>query len=616
MNSGPMGTEFIFLEEEFEVKRTTISSVIAFAKHCKGKLIASVLFAILSVASGFLPYIGAYQIILLFFNEQASAAGIFKWVLISAVGYFIKLICYGISTTLSHISAYKILETIRIALTDQLMKVPLGQVLSDTAGNLKNIIVDRVETIELPLAHMIPEGISNLVMPLAIFIYLFHMNWMMALATLICIPLGAVVYGGMMNGYNEQYERYMKASDYVNSVIVEYIEGIQVIKAFNRSSGSYEKYRKAVTDFRDFTLAWFDAARGLMNLGGALLPSILVGVLPVGVLLYTQGMMTPAEFTLSIILSMSMISPVSWFTEAVNNYKFIEYAINDVNQILDMPVLENKIVPVRLENYDIALNHVSFAYHPIDDCNKTSENVLEDINLQLPQGCFTALVGPSGSGKSTVARLIARFWEVYSGSITIGGKPIKEIPLSQLSQMISFVTQDNFLFNCSILENIRLGKVDATDEEVYAAAQAANCDEFINKLEKGYHTTAGEAGGKLSGGERQRIALARAILKNAPIVILDEATAFTDPENEAQIQKSIAILTKGKTLLVIAHRLSTIKNADQIVVLQKGQVVAKGTQQDLLVESELYRKMWQAHIGAKNWAAATSQEEDAYVSNC
>ena len=281
-----------------------------------------------------------------------------------------------------------------------------------------------------------------------------------------------------------------------------------------------------------------------------------------------------------------------------------------------MPVLENKIVPVRLENYDIALNHVSFAYHPIDDCNKTSENVLEDINLQLPQGCFTALVGPSGSGKSTVARLIARFWEVSSGSITIGGKPIKEIPLSQLSQMISFVTQDNFLFNCSILENIRLGKVDATDEEVYAAAQAANCDEFINKLEKGYHTTAGEAGGKLSGGERQRIALARAILKNAPIVILDEATAFTDPENEAQIQKSIAILTKGKTLLVIAHRLSTIKNADQIVVLQKGQVVAKGTQQDLLVESELYRKMWQAHIGAKNWAAATSQEEDAYVSNC
>lgn len=238
---------------------------------------------------------------------------------------------------------------------------------------------------------------------------------------------------------------------------------------------------------------------------------------------------------------------------------------------------------------------------------ESGKQVLSHINLKIPEGKFTALVGPSGGGKSTIARLIARFWDVNDGKITIGGVDIRSMPLAQLADIVSFVTQDNFLFNCSIKENIRLGNPDATDEEVYAAAKAACCDEFIQKLDNGYDTMAGDAGNRLSGGEKQRISIARMILKNAPIVILDEATAFTDQENEEKIQQSIAALTKGKTLLVIAHRLSTIKNADQIIVLQNGQVENTGTHQQLLDGDSLYRDMWEAHIGAQNWSAGSGK---------
>ena len=236
------------------------------------------------------------------------------------------------------------------------------------------------------------------------------------------------------------------------------------------------------------------------------------------------------------------------------------------------------------------------------------ENVIHDVNLAIPEGAFYALVGPSGGGKSTLARLVARFWDPTEGAIQIGGVNIKDIPLTELADQVSFVTQDNFLFNCSILENIRLGNPQATDEQVLEAARKAQCDEFINKLEQGYQSSAGEAGDRLSGGERQRIAIARAILKNAPIVILDEATSFTDPENEAKIQEAIAELTRGKTLLVIAHRLSTIKNADRILLIEKGRIAQSGTHEELLESSDLYRDMWQAHIGAKKWSVGLRGE--------
>lgn len=588
-------------------QKGTFASIYSFAGQAKGKMTASILCAIISVAGGLLPYLGVYRIILIFFDGDPSMDQIMPCTLLCAGGYLVKQLFHGISTSLSHISAYHILENIRLALAEKMMRSPLGYVLSETAGNLKSVIVDRVETIELPLAHMIPEGISNLLLPVCVFAYLLIMNWKIALAALICVPVGAAVYAVMMRNYNSQYDKYMKSSNHVNSVIIEYTEGIQVIKAFNQSTDSYRKYTDSVKDFKEFTLDWFRSTWGLMNLGAAILPSTLLGVLPVGILLYLSDELTPAEFTLAIILSMSVIGPVSWFNNAVNDFKSIQYAIKDVNAVLDVPELEESETPVNLKNYQIELNDVNFSYNDKDG------DVLHGLSLVIPEGSFTALVGPSGGGKSTVARLIARFWDVTGGKITIGGKDIRDIPFEQLSQTISYVSQDNFLFNCSLFENIRIGKPDAADGEVRAAARAAQCDEFIARLEKGWDTPAGEAGGRLSGGERQRIAIARAILKNAPIVILDEATAFTDPENEAQLQESIAALTKGKTLLVIAHRLSTIKEADNIVLLKDGKVLAQGRQEQLLDSSPLYREMWNAHIGAKNWSATSGGNLKEYL---
>lgn len=578
-------------------KHGTLRTIFHFAQECKGKLLFSILCAILSVGGGLVPYWGVYRIILLFFEGTPAAGPILSWAGVCVGGYAAKLLFYGISTTLSHRSAYQILESLRLAMTGRLMEAPLGVVLGNTAGRLKNIIVDRVETIELPLAHMIPEGISNLLLPVAVFAYMLFLDWRMALASLVCVPLGAIVYAVMMKNYNSQYAAYMEASNHVNSVIVEYVEGIEVIKAFNQSSSSYEKFSGAVRSFKEFTLAWFQSTWKLMNLGGAILPTTLLGILPIGMLLYIEGSLTPAEMTLCMILSLSVVAPVTWFTIAVNDWKSIEYAIRDVNGLLTLPVLPDAASPVTLSSYDVELRDVSFRYNDKDG------DVLHGIDLCLPSGSFTALVGPSGGGKSTVARLIARFWDVGGGTVAIGGADIRKIPLGQLSGLISFVAQDNFLFNCSLLENIRLGRPAASDEEVYAAARAARCEEFIARLEHGWDTPAGEAGGRLSGGERQRIAIARAILKNAPIVILDEATAFTDPENEDKLQRSIAALTKGKTLLVIAHRLSTVMKADQIVLLDQGRVAAKGKQEELLANSPLYRTMWNAHIGAKAWAA-------------
>lgn len=580
-------------------KKGTFSSVLSFAGQHRWKMIISVILAICSVVGGLLPYLGVYRIILLFFAENPFMGQVFPWIGLCAAGYVIKQVFHGLSTTFSHISAYHILENIRLALSEKLMRMPLGDTLSRTAGEWKSVIVDRVETIELPLAHMIPEGISNLLLPTCVFAYLLVMDPLLALSALVCVPIGGIVYGIMMKNYSSQYDKYMKASNHVNSVIVEYTEGIQVIKAFNQSTGSYQKYADSVEDFKNFTLDWFRSTWGLMNLGAAILPSTLLGMLPVGILLYLSGSLTPARLTLGIILSLSVIGPVSWFNTAVNDYKSIQYAIQDVNEVLDLPELPEAKREAPLKNFGISLNQVHFSY------DRQTKEVLHGMNLELSQGSFTALVGPSGGGKSTVARLIARFWDVTEGSVSIGGMDVRQIPLTQLARTVSFVAQDNFLFNCSLLENIRLGKPEASDREVMEAARAARCEEFINRLEKGWDTPAGEAGGKLSGGERQRIAIARAILKDAPVVILDEATAFTDPENEAQLQESIVRLTKGKTLLVIAHRLSTIKDADKIVLLSKGNIVAAGTHEQLLKESVLYSQMWEAHIGAKSWSAGS-----------
>ena len=589
-------------------KDNWVKILFSFAAPCKGKMALSVFCAILSVAGGFIPFWAVYEILLAFINQNVTLNGILIWCLVGAAGYLLRVACHGISTILAHISAYTILEGIRLKIADRLMKAPLGEVMGRRIGYLKNIIMDKVEDLEPPLAHMIPELTSNLLLPVAIFIWMLVIDWRMGLAVLISPVLAMIPMFFLMRNYNSQYAAYMEANNHVNSIIIEYVEGIEVVKAFNQSTSSYEKFVNAVQSFKEFTLAWFKSTWKSMNLMMAIMPTTLLGVLPVGLLLVQNGSISPAELAMGIILSLSIVGPLMKATTFINEAKSMEYAVEAANELLNLPVLPDSGKIVSIPHNDIALKHVTFSY----DGSEQNE-VLHDVNLELPEGSFTALVGPSGGGKSTIARLIARFWDVTGGNITIGGKNIKELSIRQLSELVSFVTQDNFLFNCSLKENIRLGDPNATDEEVYAAAKAACCDEFIVRLDKGYDTPAGDAGKRLSGGEKQRIAIARAILKNAPIVILDEATAFTDPQNEDKIQKSIMALSKGKTLLVIAHRLSTIQNADQIVVLKKGRIVDCGKQEELLKRCPLYADMWKAHIGAKNWSVSEKKEVAAHV---
>lgn len=591
-------------------KENWLKILLGYASPCRGKMAASVICAVISVAGGFVPYLGVYWILKLFIEEEAELWKIVFLGFICMAGYLVKILFYGISTVLSHVSAYTILERLRLEISERLLHAPLGSVLAKPIGHMKNTIVDRVEDIEPPLAHMIPELSSNMLLPVVVIVSLFVIDWRMGLASLVTIPIAVIPMAAGMKTFNKNYAAYMAANDHVNSVIVEYVEGIEVVKAFNQTSGSYEKFAGAVTAFRDFTMAWFQSTWVPMNLTFSILPTTLLGTLPAGIALYLKGELEPAEIALCFMLVLGIISPLMKATQFINEMKSMEYAVKDAKELLHIAQLAEVGETEKTKSSQVVLEHVSFSY-----TGEKEQEVLHDMNLTLPEGSFTALVGPSGGGKSTVARLIARFWDVSEGQIKIGDTDIREMSLRQLAQSVSFVTQDNFLFDCSLKENIRLGNPKADDREVFAAAKAAMCEEFISRLEKGWDTPAGEAGKQLSGGEWQRIAIARAILKNAPIVILDEATAFTDPENEDKIQSSVMALSQGKTLLVIAHRLSTIQNADQIAVLEKGRLIDIGTQKELLKRCSLYQKMWQAHIGAQGWAVGNGKrkEEKHYV---
>lgn len=594
-------------EKDMKTKKENwLKILLSFASQCKGKMLLSVIFSIISVLSGLIPYLSVYEILRLFIENTATFQDVLHWCGIALLGYGLKTALFGVSTSLSHISAYAILETIRLRIADKLMKMPLGQAMSRPIGEIKEMVVDRVESIEPPLAHMIPEGIGHLALPLLTFILLLVFDWRMALASIVTIPIALICLLPMMKNFEKNYEIYVKSGNHVNSTIVEYIEGIQVIKAFGQTGRSYEKYTDAILSFKNHTLNWLKGTFIPMKFMCAVAPSTLLGTVPVGLWLYTTGALDPAGVAICVILSMSMVSSIGRLEVFMEEIREMNYTISKTDEFLNQPELPDAEESVNLNSCEVRLDRVSFSYN-------SETEVLHDISLSLPEGSFTALVGPSGSGKSTIARLISRFWDVSDGEITIGDTDIRDIPLSRLAKTMSFVAQDNFLFNCSLKENIRLGNPDASDEEVYAAAKAALCDDFINKLPQGYETPAGDAGKRLSGGEKQRIAIARIMLKNAPIVILDEATAFTDPENEDKLQQSIARLTRGKTLLVIAHRLSTIKSADRIVVLNNGRIEDAGSQNELLARCPLYENMWRSHIGAKDWAVSQKPQEDFHV---
>ena len=585
-------------------KKSWMNALFAYAQGEKKRLLLSVVLSVLSVTAGLLPFYCIYRLLCLFTAGTATAALTVRWCLLALAAYAGKILLFSLSTGVSHAMAYTILEHLRLRLADRFLHAPLGDVEGHSIGEIKSMMVDKIETIEPPLAHMIPEGAGHLVLPIVSIAALLCIDWRLALASLVTFPLSLVCMGLTFKISGDSFAEYDRSGSRMNSAIVEYIEGIEVIKAFGRAGVSYEKYAGAITTFRTFVVKWLKSTFVTMKLSFALFPSTLIGTLPAALALANRGTISAPQAALAVMLSISMVGSLAKLEVFSENMRQVKFTVESLEDFLELPELPEPQARAEITRTDVELRDVRFSY-----TGKDADEVLHGVSLTLPEGSFTALVGPSGGGKSTVAKLIARFWDVTGGEITIGGVNVKDMPLSQLSEYVSFVTQDNFLFRCSLLENIRLGNPSATDEEVKAAACAAQCEEFISKLPQGYDTPAGEAGKRLSGGEKQRIAIARMLLKNAPIVILDEATAFTDPENEARLQESIAALTRGKTLLVIAHRLSTIKNADRIVVLQSGRIAAEGRQEELLADCPLYRQMWQAHIGAKNWAVSSAGKE-------
>lgn len=591
-------------EDSAEKKqRPWLAVLFGYATRCKGKMVASFVFSLMSVATGFVPFWCVYKILQLFMDVgmEPTAEAITLWIAVAALAYVASKVLFGLSTVLSHVSAYTILATLRHDFVDKLMKTSLGTSSVKSIGAIKNVFIDRIEGVEVPLAHMIPELSGSIALAIGLAIWLFAIDWRIALSCLVTVPIGFLVFASGLSTYNKMYAAYMEQSNRVNSVIVEYIEGIEVVKAFNQTSSSYAKYAAAVDDFRDFTLAWFKSTWIMMNLAFAILPTTLLGVLPCGLWLCLIGDIEPATLALAIILALAIVPPITKLSSFLNELKSMEFAVADADEFLTLPELPEVGQKAKLASYDILFDGVRFGYG--------DKEVIRGDSFEVPEGSFCALVGSSGSGKSTLARLLSRHWDTDSGEVRIGGVSVREMPLEQLSSLVSYVAQDNYLFDCTLRENIRMGRPDATDEEVERAAAAASCDEFISRLPLGLDTPAGSAGKALSGGERQRISIARAILKDAPIIVLDEATAFTDPDNEDKIQRSINELSRGKTLLVIAHRLSTITGADNIVVLDDGCIAAQGTHGDLLESSVLYRSMWEAHTGASTWIGRHSSPE-------
>jgi ATP-binding cassette subfamily B protein len=470
--------------------------------------------------------------------------------------------------------------------------MPMGYLLDTPSGTMKNIIVERADSIETTLAHIVPEVTANLLGPIGIIIFLFALNWRMALVSLITLPLGLLCYMGMMKDYGAKFRRYVMANKRLNNTAVEYIGGIEVIKAFNQSAGAYKKFTDAARDAAASAIDWMRGTQSYFATAMAVFPAVLLPVLPLGGVLFMHGLVSASDLILCIILSLGVMTPLITVMSYSDDIGKIHTIVSEIAGVLGQEEMNRPAWPVKLSGYGIELENVRFGYH--------EKEVLHGVNLVIRPGSVTALVGPSGGGKSTIAKLIASLWEVGGGQIKIGGVDARKIPLDQINGLIAYVAQDNYLFNDTVRENIRMGNLKATDAQVEAVARASGCHDFILNLEKGYDTVVGGAGGHLSGGERQRVAIARAMLKDAPIVILDEATAYTDPENEAVIQAAVGKLVQGRTLIVIAHRLSTVMNSDNIVVVKDGAIEAQGTHGQLLEACPLYRDMWQAHVEARD----------------
>lgn len=566
-----------------------IRQLFAFVGERNSKMRISILLAVLGEMFGIVPFLMVALLADELYRGTTTIQRVLFFSGIAAICQLIKMLLTWRSSLMSHKISFTILKNIREAITDRMAKVPMGVMLETPTGTFKNLIVDNVAKLEDSMAHFMPELPSNIAAPLCSILLIFILDWRMGLASLITIPLGILFFAAMMRGYGPRMENYMRSANDMNSSLVEYVSGIQVIKAFNRSASSYGKYSKSVNYFHDSTMEWWSQCWFWNAAARAVLPSTLLGTLPVGAWLYMEGTLSLPVFLISLVVPLGFVAPLMKVSEAMEQVSMIKGNLEQVTAFLKTPELVRPSEPVSLGERTYQFEDVHFGY-------KETE-ILHGISFQTKPGTMTAIVGPSGSGKSTIAKLMAGFWDVTSGSVRFGGQDIRQIPFEQLMGEISYVAQDNFLFDKSIRENIRMGNPAATDEEVEAVAKAANCHEFIMQLDQGYDTMSGDAGDRLSGGERQRITIARAMLKPSSVVILDEATAYADPENEALIQQAISKLVAGKTLIVVAHRLNTIRNADQILVVANGNIAGRGTQEELLRECPIYQKMWQDYAG-------------------
>ena len=584
-------------------RKTGLARLIEIAGTKRRLLIGAMLLAVITAIVQFVPIIAVYNI-LIELAEHAldpsliDKAYIWLWSYIALGAFFAFGVLTFASLMLSHIAAFNILYEIRMQLVQKMVRLPLGFFSRRASGELKKIMSDDVERIELFIAHHIPDIVTALLFPLILVSYMFAVDWRLAIVVLAVLAMAFYVMGRMYTGkkIREVSKRYVETLGRMNASIVEYIRGIQVVKTFTESTNAYRKLNDDIKEYRKFAnevnVQYQPTYVGFLTI----LSSALLFIIPVAVWLLV-GSASYATFVpvllMFLFFGVAVFFPVLkllWIGSFLNQNNM---GVQKIDDILYMDEIEEPDIPRHPKDASVEFRNVSFAYD--------TTPILKAISFISHPGTITALVGPSGAGKSTVAMLAARFWDVQSGEILIGGVPVKEIPTSVLMDNVAFVFQDNMLFFDTIEENIRMGNKTATFEEVARAACAAQCHEFIESLPNGYQTLVGEGGIYLSGGEAQRIALARAILKDSPIILLDEATAFADPENEGKILAAFSHLIKGKTVLVIAHRLSTITNADRILYVDKGVIAEQGTHEQLLALKGEYARMWETYNRAKRW---------------
>jgi len=548
----------------------------------------------LAVVLSVIPYFFLYQIITPLVAGESVSAGFVMWrMLWSALCLAGNAALYVQGLEFSHRSAYNTLFNLRVALQRKLEQQPLGAIRDLGNGRIKKVFTDDIETIEILLAHAVPEGLGNLVIPLVVIISMFFVDWRLALLAIAALPFGFLAMGMMMKLGMSRMNLYYAAAARMNNTIIEYINGMEVVKIFNRDGESYKRYEHDIDYYRDMTLDWYRVCWPWMALYSSILPCVALFMLPVGGILVLNGVCTLPDFILVACLSFSVGTPLIKAMSFGGKIPQLNFKIDELERLLEHPPIKQSDRDFEGDNHDIEFKGVRFSYK--------EDEVIHGIDLLVKEGEMCALVGESGSGKSTLAKLLVHFYDLDEGSITLGGQDITRMRVDALNDQISYVSQEQFLFNTSIYDNIRLGKPDASREEVLRAAHLAQCDDFLARLPQGIDTPAGDGGKMLSGGERQRISLARALLKDAPVIVLDEATAFIDPENEEKMNAAISQVIKGKTVLIIAHRLHTITDADHIVVLHEGRVDAQGSHQELLETSEVYRRLWAAARQSVAW---------------